>query len=423
MHVGRISFSGTWQGTGQRRPLTAVNQQPKADQTVLFTPAWGSETPALASGAVAVLEPFPAAGINTDLAATVSAIPDGGGSVPIPADGAVLVAGGSAAAKLQSDAPMGTQVTVRLVLPPSWGSVVSAVGGGPLVVKGGKPVFSTGESFPSSDLTSRQPRTGVGQLADGHVILVTVDGGRPGYSVGMSTYELAQTMAKLGVVTAAGLQYGNLVTSAFDTDVLDRPLGDPKLKEALLVAYQGVYAPAPSPDFVGKAGTTVSLAYRVVRPSNVTASVIGPNGISHPIDAGSREPGTYHFTWSTLDAEGTWHWNVQATDDQNRASTADQAFAYDLTLSGLSVSPTGGTAKVSFTLSRPASVVLQIAAPNGTLVESLRATNLAAGPQSLTWDGMLASGAKAPPGAYVATVDETSSIGPASGQAQFALRR
>jgi hypothetical protein len=424
MHVGRISFSGTWQGTGQRRPLTAVNQQPKADQTVLFTPAWGSETPALASGAVAVLEPFPAAGINTDLAATVSAIPDGGGSVPIPADGAVLVAGGSAAAKLQSDAPIGTQVTVRLVLPPSWGSVVSAVGGGPLLVKGGKPVFSTGESFPSSDLTSRQPRTGVGQLADGHVILVTVDGGRPGYSVGMTTYELAQTMAKLGAVTAAGLQYGNLVTSAFDTNVLDRPLGDPKIKEALLVAYQGVYAPAPSPSFVGKAGATISLAYRIVRPSNVTAAVIGPDGVSHPIDSGSRQPGTYRFTWSSLDAEGTWHWNVQATDDKSQASTADQTFAYDLTLSGLSVpGSSNGGAKVAFTLSRPASVVLQVAAPNGTIVDMLPAANLAAGPQTVAWDGTMASGAAAPPGAYVASVIETSSVGTATAAARFTLRR
>ena len=37
------------------------------------------------------------------------------------------------------------------------------------------------------------------------MILVAVDGGQPGYSVGMTTYELAQTMARLGAVDAAGL--------------------------------------------------------------------------------------------------------------------------------------------------------------------------------------------------------------------------
>ncbi len=196
MHVGRISFSGTWQGTGQRRPLSGVNQQPRSGQTVLFTPAWGAATPNVANAAVVVLEPFPAAKINTDLTASVSSF--GSGSVPIPADGAVLVATGLAAAKLEAEAPQGTQLTVRLILPDAWGSVVSALGGGPLLVKGGKPVFATGENFDETDLTTRQARAAVGQLPDGHVILVAVEGGRPGSSVGMTTYELAKTMASLG---------------------------------------------------------------------------------------------------------------------------------------------------------------------------------------------------------------------------------
>src|SRR5262249_56335926 len=89
MHVGRISFSGTWKGTGQRRPLDGVNQQPRGGQVILFTPAWGASTPDLAAAAYAVLQPFPAAGIGTDLNASVSAA--GTGQVAIPPDGAVLV--------------------------------------------------------------------------------------------------------------------------------------------------------------------------------------------------------------------------------------------------------------------------------------------------------------------------------------------
>ncbi len=77
MHVGRIAFSGTWQGTGQRRPLAGINQQPRANQTVLFTPAWGAATPNLQNAAAVVLEPFPAAAVNTDLTATVSAVSGG----------------------------------------------------------------------------------------------------------------------------------------------------------------------------------------------------------------------------------------------------------------------------------------------------------------------------------------------------------
>ena len=45
LSVGRVSFFGYWQGLGQRRPLTGLNQPPRGDGTSLFTPAWGAATP------------------------------------------------------------------------------------------------------------------------------------------------------------------------------------------------------------------------------------------------------------------------------------------------------------------------------------------------------------------------------------------
>ncbi len=98
---------------------------------------------------------------------------------------------------------------------------------------------------------------------------------------------------------------------------------------------------------------------------------------------------------------------------------------YDLTLSGLAVPKSASTASglhVGFTLSRPASVVLSITAANGTPVVTLPAAQLDAGAQSLTWDGTI-PGAKAPSGAYVATVTETSSLGTTSVHASFTLHR
>ena len=82
---------------------------------------------------------------------------------------------------------------------------------------------------------------------------------------------------------------------------------------------------------------------------------------------------------------------------------------------------TGLTA--SFALSRPASVTLTVAAPNGTVAAASTPTQLDTGPQSLTWDGTTLAGAKAPPGAYVATVTETSAIGTVASHAAFRLRR
>ena len=63
--------------------------------------------------------------------------------------------------------------------------------------------------FPSLDLALRQPRTAVGQRADGSIVMVTVDGGLPGS--GMTNFELGQTLAALGVVTGAALEGGRRV--------------------------------------------------------------------------------------------------------------------------------------------------------------------------------------------------------------------
>ena len=57
----------------------------------------------------------------------------------------------------------------------------------------------------------------------------------------------------------------------------------------------------------------------------MTATLVDPNGQSTQIDSGSKQPGTYTFNFSSFATEGTWHWNVQATDAQNRASNATPA--------------------------------------------------------------------------------------------------
>jgi len=75
-----------------------------------------------------------------------------------------------------------------------------------------------------------------------------------------------------------------------------------------------------------------------------------------------------------LNAEGTWHWNVQATDDANRQSTADQTFLYDVTLTDLKV-PKSASAKTGlqagFSLGAAAvSIVVAAHVANRPLVEA-----------------------------------------------------
>jgi hypothetical protein len=427
LHVDRVSFAGTWKGTGQRRPLAGVDETPGKNGVVLFTPAYGATVPRVTGSNEVVLEPFPAAVPGTDLQATVASTGSGGGE-QIPADGAVLQAAGAAAAPLAAEAPVGMPMTVRLILSSGWTGMPSALGGGPVLVRGGKAVFRSGEDFTGDQISSRNARAAVGQLADGRIVLVTVDGGRPGYSVGMTSFELAQTMVRLGAVTACGVEAGGAVTAAFDGTLLDRPSdpdGERAIGEALLVEYFGVYAPpVPVPLVNGDPGATAEpLTYKVVRPSTVTAELIEPDGVPSVLEsAAAHPPGAYSTTYSSFDAEGLWTWRVTATDDLNRVSTIDRPFRVDSTLRGLAVPPARGHADVSFVLGRPASVRLRIETTGGVTVRLLPAVQLAAGPAQLTWDGTIRGGAKAPSGSYVAHVFATSEVGTSDLRQTFAFR-
>jgi hypothetical protein len=428
LRVDRVRFAGTWKGTGQRRPLAGVNQTPGAGQVVLFTPAYGAPVPRIAGAAEVTLDPFPAALPNTDLTTAVTAVGTGGGDT-IPPAGAVLLATGTAAAKLQAEVPVGAQVTTRLILQPTWDGVVGALGGGPVLVKNGRPVFRSLEDFTTDQISSRTPRAGVGQLADGRVVLVAVDGSQPGYSAGMTSFELAQTLQRLGAVTASAVESGGAVTAAFDGRLLDRPsdaAGERPVKEALLVAYYGVYSPPLLPLLNGDPTRAVEpLAYKLVRPSIVTAEVIGPDGVPRVLESAvAHPPGSYSLAFDGYDVEGAWRWHVQATDDLGRASTVDQLFRYDTTLAGVTVAaPARGSAVVRFTLARPAKVRLRIETKAGVVVRELSAAGLQAGDRQLVWDGLLPQGPRAYGGSYIAHVFATSTVGASDVAVPFTYRR
>ena len=428
LHVDRVRLFGTWQGTGQRRALAGTNIPPGPGQTVLFTSAYGPRTPAVAGAAEAVLGSFPPSVPNTDLAGAVTAVAEGGGE-PIPAGGAVLMAAGGAAAKLQAEARTGTTLHARLGLQPAWDGVTAALGGGPLLVDNGKAVFRSLEDFTNDQVGARTARSAVGQLADGRIVLVAVDAGRPGYSAGLTAFELAQALVGLGVVTAAGVGSGDDVTAAFDGRLLNRPSGrgERAVKEALLVQYAGVYAPEPTlPLLTGEPGLAAEpLSFKVVRPSTVTASLVGPDGAPHPLESGVvRPPGTYAFTASTFDHEGTWRWDVSAIDDLGRTSTIERTFRFDATLQALSVPRTARTTlRAGFTLTRPAQVTLRIETPAGVLLRAVPPAALQPGAQSVRWDGRLPGGSPAFAGTYVVHLVVASVVGTSERSVSFRYRR
>ena len=441
LHFDRLSLYGYWQGSRSRRAFIDVNEPPRANDTTLFTPAWGPATPASSRSLAVVLRPFPPAAPDTDLVGTsVQVVP--GGAAAIPPDGAVLVARGTDVAALQAEAPVGQAVRIRFALLPDWPSagVTAALGGGPLLVKNGKPVFKAGESIPVLDLALRQPRTAVGQRADGSIVMITVDGGLPG--AGMTNFELGQTLASLGAVTGTALAGGPASGMAFDGKLLSTPPhgGPPPLADALLVEYAGVVASQPSAQAVSPNGDGVAesqaLTYKIVRPSTVTVQLRGPDGILRVNTQAQLAPGTYPFQWNarradgTPEVEGTWAFTVGSTDDLGRTSSAERDFTLDLTLgTPTTVSPLLTVPRLkprpvaSFALTRQARVAEQIETPKGVLIRKLGTIAAGPGTLSVAWNGKTASGANVYSGRYVARVTATSSVGTSDLTASFTVRR
>ena len=425
LHVERVAMAGTWKGTGQRRVL-GINEPATSKRTTLYTPAWGPRTPAEQNAVEVTLMPFPASVPNADLTAPVTQVVQGGNQ-PIPAGGAVLVARRDAQF-LTAEAPVGTILSVKLLLTPQWSNVMDAIGGGPIVVRNGKPVFRSFESFTTGQLATRNPRTAVGQTADGRILLVAVDGRQPGYSTGLTNFELALLMMRLGAVTASALDAGGSTTMAFDGKLLNRPSdpgGERPVAEALLVFYYGVYAallddPVLSPNGDGAADTE-AFSYKVVRPSTVSASLEGPGGARIPLDSGRRDPGVYKFTWSGTNAdgspaaEGKWTFSVAASDDQGRQSAAERQFSLNTTLGFVSARAAGRRVTATFKLARPARVATRIETPGGAIVRTLPGRSLEAGTATVSWRGR--------PGKYVLSVTATNEIGSVEQTAPFSLRR
>jgi len=441
LDVRHAAWNAFWQGRGQRRPLTGLNEPANQGGITLYTPAWGAATPPAAGATEAVIFPFPAVTPGSDLSGNVVQFSQGG-NTPIPAGGAVLSAVGGSAQKLDAEAPPGSRVAIRYVLSSGWADDIDALGGGPLLVRNGKAVFRAFEDFSATVLAPRLARSAVGQRRDGSIVLVAADGGQVGYSVGLTNYELAQELVRLGCVTGSGLEPGNSTTMAFDGQLLNRPSdpsGERAISEGLLVSYAGVYAPPPSDPVLSPNGDGVGdrelLSYKVVRPSTVTAKIVGADGVARFSQSGPQAPGTYKFSWTgtktdgSVDTEGRWHFVVAAVDDLGRSSSADQPFWVNNTLGNLRVPRTvlvraGRRLTIgTFKLTRPAKVTTRVESTNGVVVRKLGSARIGAGTAGVRWDGRDRRGNLVYGGRYVLRVRAQNQFGPSDLTQSFLAHR
>jgi Phosphodiester glycosidase len=159
------------------------------------------------------------------------------GSGRVPRDAVLLTGTGDAArflrdvalprspAKITMDVGAGSR-SVNL------GATTLVVGGGPRLLRAGRvAVAAVAEGFRPpqapfffrSFVAGRQPRTLAGVRPDGTLLLVTVDGRLPGWSVGMTLPEAARLMRSLGARDALNLDGGGSTGMVVRGEVVNRP--------------------------------------------------------------------------------------------------------------------------------------------------------------------------------------------------------
>jgi hypothetical protein len=115
---------------------------------------------------------------------------------------------------------------------PGAGTPTAVLGPGPRLLRAGRvAVSATVEGFKPpqapgffrSFVAGRNPRTLAGVRPDGTLLLVTVDGGRPGWSAGMTLTEAARLMRSLGATDALNLDGGGSSTMVVRGEVVNRP--------------------------------------------------------------------------------------------------------------------------------------------------------------------------------------------------------
>jgi hypothetical protein len=176
----------------------------------------------------------------------VTAVADLRGNTPIPSDGFVLSGHGRARQWMLQSLRPGTEVVIQTTLAPTtgdprWSQIRHAIGGGPRLLAGGQfaaSQFADFEGFPGTLTDRRHPRSAIGVLGDGRVVLFVVDGRRPSHSLGMTLLELAAELRNLGAVEAMNLDGGGssvLVVGGRLVTIPSEETGERPVADALVV--------------------------------------------------------------------------------------------------------------------------------------------------------------------------------------------
>ena len=203
----------------------------------------------------------PAFGAASEPGEGTEAVLDGQGRVrelrsarggPIPRDGSVLSGTGGGAEWLRAHAQLGATLKLRggiraggAPLAPT--GTLDVINGGPRMLRAGRlDITATAEGFHWPENPEfyyrfgvrRNPRTLAGTSRNGRLILVAVEGRRPGSSVGASFEESARIIRALGARHAVNLDGGGSTGMTLGSSLVTRPsdlTGERPIADALVI--------------------------------------------------------------------------------------------------------------------------------------------------------------------------------------------
>lgn len=439
LRIAKLEYAGSFEiAAGRVRNLREFNRPLGAENGfTLFVPSWGERTPSRTRTKEAILADVRKTFPNRDRSARVVKVVRGSGH-RIPPGGAVLQARGTSRVHLTAEAVADAALTFRLGLANWWDGVEDAIGGGPLLVSGGVAVYSPDEWFSSYQLGERHPRSAVGQLADGRILLLTADG-RSSQSAGLTNRQLANAMVHYGAVRAMAFDGGGSAEMAFNGHVLNRPSDgrERALANSLQLVYIGAYARKPrhavfSPNGDGYHDVQRLFA-KFVRTSDVDLEIRRPDGSLRWHYEARRKPGTITKDLTgTSPPEGTWEWIVAGIDKNGRGSRMVRRFHVNNTLGSLTLSTRhmkvrrrkGGHLRIGFHLTHTADVTVKIERPSGRVVRRLVSQDgLSAGAYAVIWNGKNGAGKVVRSGTFVVEVHASNSLGGVELRKKFLVTR
>jgi hypothetical protein len=376
----------------------------RGTETLLYTPAYGSATTPKAGSRYEARVRLDAPGpLVPNQARTGTVIATGSGGGMTIGGGHVVITGvGGHGPQVVSELPLGQPVTITPGLLGLPAGTLDAIGGGPALVRDGRPITSAGEGFTGSQIASRTSRSAVGQGADGTLLLVTAEGPSQG-SPGITVAEQAELLAGLGARVAIAMDAGGSAQLAV-ADRLVIPWAFARsLTNVLVLSYDGVrLEPLPfrlsaNRDGVDDAATAV---VRAPRPGTAQLTIARRTGRpTKRLWRGRLGPGAARILLDPRRLrlrDGVYVAVTRFTPDDGGAPTEQRRrLILDRTLASLSARPAARRVgrrvvprvDIGFRLERPARATVRIrTAGDAPLATVASGRPLRAGRHRLTWN-------------------------------------